>query len=439
MHAASAFAELEARLGIGPYITRTAGTGGRLRSLPEDFVVEEDSRPPAPAHGPGKYTIATVRATNWETNRLVAEIARRLRIGRGDVYFAGTKDKRAVKTQQLAIKAPLDAVQRLALKDVEILAAFRADQAPKIGHLYGNRFTITVRDLACSPEEALRRCNATAEHLATAGGAPNFFGPQRFGSLRPTTHEIGEKLLRGELPGALLAYVGNPIEGEPPDAHEARRYVETTHDYAGALDRYPRHLEPERAILSRLAEKDDPERALRALPPNLQTMFIYAFQSLLFNRMLSERIRRGLPLAEPLDGDLLEALDRSGTPDRERFIPVTKRNLEKCRRACARAQSLTTGLLVGYDVPIAAGVMGEIERSILGQARVHPELFQMPHLPHLASRGTRRELVAPIRGLALDGGEDARGGFVRLQFTLHRGSYATSVLREFTKADVATY
>ena len=96
----------ESTVGIGPYVTKTAGIGGRLRVVPRDFRVDEISKPPAVAEGAGKYTIAVVRAENWETNRLVAEIARRLSIRREDVYFAGTKDKRAIKTQQLAIKAP---------------------------------------------------------------------------------------------------------------------------------------------------------------------------------------------------------------------------------------------------------------------------------------------------------------------------------------------
>jgi len=109
----------EALVGIEEYITDTKGIGGRLRKSPEDFRVNEISLPPKEVPG-GKWTIATVTANNWETNRLVRFMSKKMRIGRDRIRFAGTKDKRAVSTQLMAIKAPIGTVQALDLKDVEI-------------------------------------------------------------------------------------------------------------------------------------------------------------------------------------------------------------------------------------------------------------------------------------------------------------------------------
>ena len=50
----------------------------------------------------------------------------------------------------------------------------------KIGHLAGNRFTITVTEIALPPVEAMAQADAIARAIAQRG-VPNFFGPQRFG------------------------------------------------------------------------------------------------------------------------------------------------------------------------------------------------------------------------------------------------------------------
>src|SRR3970040_1538835 len=97
----------ESIVGISGYLTTSPGLGGRIKGEAEDFVVEEI---PAdiPPSTEGSYTVAKLRSRNWETNRLVREIARRLRISRKRISFAGTKDRRAVTTQLLQFDAPVD-------------------------------------------------------------------------------------------------------------------------------------------------------------------------------------------------------------------------------------------------------------------------------------------------------------------------------------------
>ncbi|MDX1535123.1 MAG: tRNA pseudouridine(13) synthase TruD, partial [Thermoplasmata archaeon] len=87
-------------------------------------------------------------------------------------------------------------------------------------------------------------------------------------------------------------------------------------------------------------------------------------------------------------------------------------------------------LLAGYDVPLAGGRMGRVERRIVAEEGVQPEDFHVRSLPKLASRGLRRSLLAPVRDFAFALEDD-----VRLSFTLLPGSYATSLLREVRKGD----
>lgn len=104
--------------GLEGYATETSGIGGLLKSRVSDFRVEEISTP-LHLEPRGRFTVAKITLTNWETNRFCTNLARNLKIPRNRIFFAGTKDKRAV-TQQLfvidAIKIKLQRLKCLMLK-----------------------------------------------------------------------------------------------------------------------------------------------------------------------------------------------------------------------------------------------------------------------------------------------------------------------------------
>jgi len=85
----------ETVVGISAFFTSAQGLGGRIKASAEDFVVDEVSMD-LPRSETGPYTAARIRTRNWETNRLVRELARHLHISRKRISFAGTKDRRAV-------------------------------------------------------------------------------------------------------------------------------------------------------------------------------------------------------------------------------------------------------------------------------------------------------------------------------------------------------
>ena len=418
-------------LGIAGFITTTPGVGGVLKSTPEDFVVEEASSPPPPAEE-GRFAIATVRARNWETNRLVRQFARSLRVSRRRIGFAGTKDKRALSVRMVSFEdVPPDSLRALRLKDVEVLDVYRAAAPLEIGDLHGNRFRIVVRDLAVPDDRAAEIVDETARQVRAHRGFPNFFGVQRFGSIRPITHLVGRHIVRGELREAVDAYVANPIPGEDEVSFEVRRDLAETGDVRKALRAYPRAYSFEKAILNHLAVRpDDPAGALRRLPFNLLMMFVHAYQSFLFNRIVSERMRRGLPLDEPVPGDLVLPADREGLPDRGRTIEVTCENLEKVVARCREGKAWASGILFGSEPEFASGEPGQIERDVIGAEGVRPEDFVIPDIPRISSKGTRREILAPV--LALEA--RVASGALHLSVELTRGAYATCLVREFVKS-----
>jgi tRNA pseudouridine13 synthase len=417
------------------YLTSAPGSGGRLRLFPEDFVVEELSLPP-PRVDDGRYVAIRAKIRNWETNRLVREIARSLGISRHRIGFAGTKDKRGIKVQFMTVLASMEQLSRLSLGDFEVLEAYPTDRPLELGQLLGNRFDIVLR--GAQAETAPKALSAVTGELAAAGGFPNFFGIQRFGALRPVTHIAGERIVRGDLQGAVMAYLGGPMEAESEPTRAARSRLEMEMDFAAAAEYFPRQLGFERSMIHHLqAHPGDWAGALRQLPPNLLMMFVHAYQSALFNRILSRRIRAGIPLSEPVEGDVVLPADGLGRPDHDHHILVEAHNLERVRQKVRSGKAHVSGVLFGSESAFASGPMGDIEREIIGREGLGPQDFLVPSLREASSKGTRRELLVrfPPGEPQITQEEDA----IRFRFSLPRGCYATALLREYMKGEVLDY
>jgi len=425
----------ERELGLEVFYTSTPGIGGRLRATPEDFRVEEISDFPEVADD-GRYTIATVTSANWETNRLIRQLSRALGISRSRVGFAGTKDKRAVTTQLMSFEAPPEEVMALSIHQVTIDGAYRSRRRVTIGDLIGNAFVVTVSDCQIGGEALQDRCSRVISALMELGGFPNFFGIQRFGSMRPVTHLVGQHIVRGEMEEAAMTYVAHPTPYEMEESRAAREELERTGDFREALRNFPINLTFERVMLGHLAENPgDFAGAIGRLPSNLQMMFVHAYQSQLFNRILSERIRRGLPLDRPLVGDVVLPMTRRLIPDHEKPVPVTEENIDLVETQMKEGKAFISGLLFGSGSDFAGGEMGEIERSVVEAEHLDQKDFIVPPLPHCSSKGSRRELVCPL----LDFGLQAEGESATFRFKLGKGCYATSLLREYMKADPERY
>ncbi len=186
------------------------GTGGVLRSRDEDFVVEE-----IPAYGPsgeGEHVYVTIEKRDLTTFEVVRRIANALRVNPTDIGSAGLKDRHAITRQQLSLPRPVTPEQALALElpGVRVLSAARHGNKLKTGHLHGNRFVLTLRQLDVPVAEAATRARAIFAALAAPPGVPNFYGEQRFG-----TH--GDNAARG-----LALLRGERVSPPPRDGREAR-------------------------------------------------------------------------------------------------------------------------------------------------------------------------------------------------------------------------
>jgi tRNA pseudouridine13 synthase len=421
----------ERELGLGFYATRAEGTGGTLKVDPEDFRVTEISQYPIPAPD-GGFTVLRVLARNWEQHTLARALGERLGLPPGGIAWAGTKDRRAISEQLFSYQGPPRSIGEEPFPGVRIAEMYAARSGLVLGHHFGNAFEIRVHASRTTGAELSEHLGAIRDEVTAIGGFPNFFGPQRFGEVRPVTHLVGERLLRGDSDGAVDVYLSWTAPGELPDGEAARRAYAEHRDPRRALREFPPAYQFERTLLDHLARGQSADRALRALPRELRRLFIHAAQSLLYNRYLIARREHGLGSTEPVSGDRLLRLARDGTIPGTDPIPVTDDNLFEAQALVTRGRARIAAPLIGYKTELGGGVPGELLRSELAASELRAESFELPRQPDLASEGTWRPIAVPMPPVSFSVAPDGGAGYT-IRFALPKGSYATVLLREFTK------
>ena len=412
----------ETELGIGYYAADCAGIGGKLRTVPEDFIVEEL---PITFTNTGPYTICRLTKKSWEHQHAVREITNRLHISPKRFGWAGTKDRNAVTTQYVSLyDVQKEQIEALAIKDIEITPVATHQFSLGLGNLEGNRFRLTLR--GCEEDGLAEK---TAEITAAVKtGIPNYFGLQRFGALKPITHRMGYHILRGEYKEAVDLYVGDAFPYESDEIKKARARFRETGDAKEALHDLPVHLSYERIMLDSLMKKrEDFGAALQALPPKLLSMFVSAYQSWLFNMAVSARCGEETPLNEPRIGEHL--IFANGRVDR-----VTEKNLPTARQHMKRGRCFVVGWMPGKTLPVAAGPLEEEMFALMEKDGIAMQDFD------LAAAFVKTNYDGFHRRISLeaDVAAEVLGTDVVLSFTLPPGHYATTVAREYMQADPAS-
>ena len=455
------FDPLSKIIGLEGYATDTNGIGGLLKSRITDFRVEEISTP-IHLDPRGRFTVAKITLTNWETNRFCTSLARILSIPRNRIFFAGTKDKRAVTQQLFVIDANQNKVSQVEMPDVEIEILGRTHQKIGFGNHRGNRFTIIARGCChkdgtpMTEQEALEEVERIKSNLDKNVGKdlfPNWIGPQRFGSGRPVTAEVGRHIIADRWKEAVMTYLSMKGITENEEVEKFRKLIRENGPVEEALEIIPKWLGFEKRMLEQLIRQpDDWVGAIKKLPNNLQLMTIHALQSVVFNKSLNARMSANLPISTPVSGDLVGRIDEKGQLDAGSCIIVEDRTLPRIQRNCELGRLTPTGPLPGSEISSCEGVGGEIEKSIIQEMELDDANWFIEKIPRLSTKGTRRSLVTTYGDFHVDTvpivnddtlGEkwksgpkensrwNPEGACVRFRFSLSSGSYATTLLREF--------
>ena len=250
---------------------------------------------------------------NTDSQAALSSIASAIHVNHKCFAVAGTKDKRGVTVQ--AVTAYKTTPARL----LQLNKGFRhmmmgnfeyVSEQLGLGDLKGNRFEIMLRNIHILGEDtndndkekkAVAVVVDTAVQGLRAHGFINYFGLQRFGTGTIPTHHVGRALLRGEW-GIAINLILTPHPETPAEIVVAIDHYVKRDDARAALDGLPNQhrgggggrYTTERAILTVLAKQGANAKvnALMALPRNLRTLYVHAYQSYLFNMAASERVKR---------------------------------------------------------------------------------------------------------------------------------------------------
>ena len=348
---------------------------------PEDFIVEELLL--YEPSGTGTHTYFAIRKRNLSTMEAIHRIAQELQVPTRDFGYAGLKDKNAITTQVLSVEgvAP-ERILSIEQPAIEVLWAERHTHKLRVGHLRGNHFELTLRDI---PHDTLPLVKVSTEQMVTEG-VPNRFGVQRFGN-KNDSHLIGKALVKAEWETVVHYMLA---------------------DDAPQVDSVARRIQQE------LARKPV-EKVVASIPYRLRKLYLSAYQAYLFNSVLEKRMPHLIRL---LEGDIA-VKHSNGAP----FL-VADPTIEQPRADAFEISP--SGPIFGYKMRMPAGDVFTLETSILADEGVRFEKFRK--VVGIRLPGTRRPLRMPIQLHEVSAVDDNVG--IRLGFTLPAGGYATVVVEE---------
>lgn len=361
-----------------PFISEgIPGIGGRLRQEAEDFVVREV--PGYEPTGSGEHLFIEVTKKNLTTEQVRTALVHCLGITSDDVGYAGKKDRMAITTQLMSIPSN-SALEKLADIQEQVQAEYpncALSVTPVAQHDQKLRIGhLSGNRFTIRVRQANRDWPALVEQTQqalAALGVANFFGLQRFGR-RGDNARFGENAVRGK-------FVAGP--------------------------KWQRRL------------------------------LVSAFQSELFNRYLSWRIRDGL-FGRALVGDVFGRLPSGGVflsrdPQAEQprldsfeispMGPIFGYKMMKCaEQAAEREEQVLRSIENRSGAEVSATEDGEV--SALAQ-------ITLEDFRKAKAKGSRRRFRLAMPQLGI---EEFEGDPV-FSFELPSGSYATVFLNEFMKTD----
>lgn len=397
---------------MAKYLTAIhAGTGGSIKTCPEDFLVEE--LPLYPACGEGEHIYLEVEKIGLTTFEVLKRLARALQVDERTIGYAGLKDAQARTRQFISIPGctPEQALE-LQLDDIQILSARRHRNKLRLGHLAGNQFTIVIRGVGSDALENAR----DILHVLEITGVPNFFGDQRYGSLG-NSHLIGQAIVRKDFEQAAAHIIGDPKKIVQPGWQKAATLF-SENRLPEAEEALPHRMRNERNLIRNLRQGRTAEEAVRRLPGKLLRLYVSAYQSHMFDRLLTMRLD---------NMETLWAGDLAYKHDNGACFLVTAPAEEQPR--ADRLEISPTAPLFGYKVKLAEAQTGILEQALLTNEGIQLEDFRLG--AGISMPGERRPLRIPISGIATS----QQGDQLTVSFALPKGSFATTVLREVMKAE----
>uniref|UniRef100_A0A665TYU7 Pseudouridylate synthase 7 homolog n=1 Tax=Echeneis naucrates TaxID=173247 RepID=A0A665TYU7_ECHNA len=271
-------------------------------------------------HAAGKKALAAPRKHFWPKNRgsfchfvlykenkdtmdAINVLSKFLRLRPNMFSYMGTKDKRAITVQEIAVlKITAERLAHLnkCLMNLKLGNFSYKNHPLKLGELQGNHFTVVIRNISGTNEQVHQAMTSLKQT-----GFINYYGMQRFGTTAVPTQQVGRAILRNDW-NEVVDLILKPRPGaEKEFLVRCREEWAKTQNPEAALKKLPNKRCVEGQLLRGLSMygKKNIVTAFGLIPRNNRLMYIHSYQSVVWNTMVSRRIEAfGLKAVE---GDLV--------------------------------------------------------------------------------------------------------------------------------------
>ncbi len=193
------------------------GLSAVFKQTPDDFRVDESLS--FEVTGSGEHLYLFVEKRNLGTPEVAGYLARQFQVNSVAIGYAGMKDKVAVARQWFSVHTAenkeLPDESELCVPGLRVLTTTRHDRKLRRGQVCRNVFTVLLKDIR--GDGLTERMELLAEK-----GAPNYFGPQRFGGdnlqaartwLEKRRKSHISKFMKGLYLSVLRAFLFNEVLG----------------------------------------------------------------------------------------------------------------------------------------------------------------------------------------------------------------------------------
>ena len=304
-----------------------------------------------------------------------------------EIGYSGTKDKNAWTCQKISIFKPnIEKIRNFSFPGVRLKNFKWAKRRVNLGDHTSNRFTVVLRDAGTDSIKILNKIR-NSEYI------PNFFGLQRFGSLRKENVRIGLLIFKEKFQEAVFEYLTAFGDNEDDETIKAKKRLKTEKDLVSAREYFPKNLRIESHILDYLhSHPSNWIGALRIIGEKTLLLMCQSVQSKFFNDVLEQMI------------------------DNKLVIP---------------GQNIS---LLGCNSNFSSGKIGKIEKEVLESYNLELKYFSVKKLPFLSLNGSTREAFFKVEVIDVDTQQDeifVGNKKIVLIFNIESGSYATTFLEQF--------
>jgi len=321
----------------------------KIKCLPADFQVKETIT--LDAKNNGFYSYFNLKKECLGTVEALEMISDKLKIPMKNIGFAGNKDKIAITEQKISIYMGRKDFENVKIRNISLSYIGNGQKPISLGDSDGNEFTVKLRNLGKNEVNKIRKLENKKIRC------PSLFGPQRFSK---NNAEVGKYIVRKEFKKAVeLILIG-------------------TGKNEGMIE----------GFLSK--KKNNFIGALRVIPLKTRKIYVHAYQSLMFNKIVMRFLQENKKFKKNID------------------VP-----------------------LIGFDFDLGKiknKKLREISKKTMDKEKLQPRDFVISQMPELTSEGTMRNLFFDFRYRILEIAKDELNGSKEkavVNFTLPKSCYAT--------------